>query len=52
MNSEEFVNPPSRVAIFEEMREEQMTLFKQRTSVCKSIDVCPPTEFSKKFIEM
>lgn len=28
-----------------------MTLFKQRTSVCKSIDVCPPTEFSKKFIE-
>ena len=30
MNSEEFVNPPSRVAIFEEMREEQMTLFNQR----------------------
>ena len=27
MNSEEFVNPPSRVTIFEEMREEQMTLF-------------------------
>ena len=28
-----------------------MTLFQQRTSVCKAIDVCPPTEFSKKFIE-
>ena len=28
MNSEEFVNPPSRVSIFEEMREEQMMLFK------------------------
>ena len=27
MNSEEFVNPPSRVAIFKEMQEEQMTLF-------------------------
>ncbi len=51
MNSEEFVNPPSRVAIFEEMREEQMTLFNQRMSVLKSIDVCPPTDFTKKFIE-
>ena len=28
MNSEEFVNPPTRVAIYAEMREEQMTLFK------------------------
>ena len=28
MNSQEFVNPPSRVKIFDEMREEQMTLFK------------------------
>ena len=51
MNSEEFVNPPSRVAIFKEMQEEQMTLFNQRMSVIKAIDVCPPTEFTKKFIE-
>jgi hypothetical protein len=28
MNSEEFVNPPTRVSIFDEMREEQMTLYK------------------------
>ena len=51
MNSEEFVNPPSRVAIYEEMREEQMTLFNQRMAIIKSIEVCPPTEFTKKFIE-
>jgi len=51
MNSEEFVNPPSRVSIFEEMREEQMMLFKQRMSVVKSLDNCPPTEFAKKFVE-
>lgn len=51
MNSEEFVNPPSRVEIFSDMREEQMTLFKQRMDVIKFIDVCPPTEFTKKFIE-
>ena len=51
MNSEEFVNPPSRVGIFSEMQEEQMTLFNERMSVIKSIDVCPPTEFMKKFIE-
>ena len=38
MNSEEFVNPPSRVAIFEEMREEQMTLFTQRTKVMQALD--------------
>ena len=51
MNSEEFVNPPSRVSIFEEMREEQMMLFKSRMSVVKSLDNCPPTEFAKKFVE-
>lgn len=51
MNSEEFVNPPSRVAIFKEMRDEQMTLFKQRISVLKAIEVCPPTEFTKRFVE-
>ena len=28
MNSQEFVNPPSRVQIFTEMKEEQMVLFK------------------------
>ena len=51
MNSEEFVNPPTRVAIFNEMREEQMTLYKQRMSVITALDCCPPTEFTKKFVE-
>ena len=51
MNSEEFVNPPSRVAVFDEMKEEQMMLFKQRMSVIKAIETCPPTEFTKKFVE-
>jgi len=51
MNSEEFVNPPTRVTIFDEMREEQMTLYKQRMSVVTALDCCPPTEFTKKFVE-
>ena len=51
MNSEEFVNPPSRVAIFNEMRDEQMGLFKLRMSVISAIDTCRPTEFTKKFVE-
>ena len=51
MNSEEFVNPPTRVSIFDEMREEQMTLYKQRMSVVTQLDLCPPTEFTKKFVE-
>lgn len=45
------MNPPSRVAIFEEMREEQLTLFKQRMALIGEIDTCPPTEFTKKFVE-
>ena len=28
-----------------------MMLFKQRMSVIKAIDTCPPTEFTKKFVE-
>jgi len=28
-----------------------MTLFNMRMSVIKAIDTCPPTEFTKKFIE-
>lgn len=31
MNSEEFVNPPSRAGIMTEMKEEQMKLYEQRT---------------------
>lgn len=30
MNSEEMVNPQSRVQLFEELKEEQMTLYRQR----------------------
>ena len=51
MNSEEFVNPPSRVVIFEEMKEEQMTLFKQRMSIVTELDSCSPTEFTVNFVK-
>lgn len=50
MNSEEFVNPPSRVAIFEEMKEEQMTLYKQRLQIINALDSQRPPEFTVKFV--
>jgi hypothetical protein len=50
MNSEEFVNPPSRVAIFEEMRAEQMTLFENRMRILKSLDNQRPTSMTKLFV--
>ena len=51
MNSEEFVNPPSRVAIFNEMKEEQQTLFEARLSIINDLNNQRPTEFSKKFVQ-
>jgi hypothetical protein len=51
MNSEEFVNPPTRVAIFSDMSEEQMTLFKDRMSIIKELDNKTPTDFTLKFVQ-
>lgn len=51
MNSEEFVNPPTRVAIFNEMKEEQQTLFEARMSIIAELNNQRPTEFSKKFVQ-
>ena len=50
MNSEEFVNPPSRVAIFDEMKEEQITLYKQRLSIISALDNQRPSEYTVKFV--
>ena len=50
MNSEEFVNPTSRVAIFKEMQQEQSTLFEARLSIINFLNTQRPTEFSKKFV--
>ena len=50
MNSEEFVNPLSRVAIFDEMRTEQMTLFENRMKILKSLDNQRPTSMTKLFV--
>lgn len=50
MNSAEFVNPPSRVKIFKEMREEQMTLFENRMKVLRSLQSERPTSMTKQFV--
>lgn len=47
MNSTEFVNPPSRVAIFKEIRSEQMTLFENRMKILTNLSVEPPTGMTK-----
>lgn len=43
MNSLKFVNPPSRVAIFAEIQEEQIALFDQRIKIINELDNCRPT---------
>ena len=51
MNSEEFVNPPTRVTIFNEMKEEQRILYDARVSIITELNNQRPTEFSKKFVQ-
>ena len=50
MNSAEFVNPVSRVKIFKEMRDEQMTLFENRMRIITSLDSERPTGMTKQFV--
>lgn len=42
MNSLEFVNSKSRQEIFNDMREEQMSLFKQREAIVKKLESTRP----------
>jgi len=51
MNSSEFVNPASRIAIFEEMREEQMSLYNRRTDLLTQLDSSRPTILDKTFVQ-
>lgn len=50
MNSSKFVNPESRIAIFAEMREEQMHLYKQRYDLLNQLDTVRPTVLTKTFV--
>jgi hypothetical protein len=50
LNSGEFVNPKTRIKIFEEMREEQMKLFDQRSEIIKQMEASRPTSLNKNFI--
>lgn len=51
MNSEQFVNPPTRVAIFEEVRTEQMNLYQQRMKIIQELETVRPTALTKKFVD-
>ena len=50
MNSSEFVNPKSRVAIFKELRDEQMTLFENRMKIMNSFNSERPSGMTKAFV--
>jgi regulator of PEP synthase PpsR (kinase-PPPase family) len=50
MNSSKFVNPETRIAIFEEIREEQMHLYKQRFDLLNQLDTVRPTVLAKSFV--
>lgn len=43
MNSLQFVNPPTRVAIFNEIKQEQSALFEQRMQIINELENCRPT---------
>lgn len=51
LNSSEFVNPKTRTKIFDDMREEQMKLFDQRSEIIKHMEASRPTTLNKIFIQ-
>ena len=50
MNGVVFVNPKSRQEIFEEMREEQMNLFNQRSSIINELNMTRPTALNANVV--
>lgn len=50
MNTPKFVNPESRIKIFEEVREEQQSLHKQRIKIISELDNCRPTHLTAAFV--
>jgi len=50
MNSPEFVNPKTRIAIFKEVKAEQMNLYQRRSSLLKDLDISRPTMLNKAFV--
>lgn len=50
MNSSEFVNPKSRISIFDDIRDEQMKLYNQRSDLLQQLDIVRPTVLTKNFV--
>ena len=50
LNSKEFVNPDSRVAIFRQMKEEQQKLFQQRVSLIEQLNETHPKFLTKELV--
>lgn len=50
MESSEFVNPPSRVQIFKEFKDEQKQIFELRLSLLQAVEVVRPTMLTEAFV--
>lgn len=50
MNSLKFVNPKSRIEIFNEIQEEQRSLFEQRMSIISELDNERPTQLTVAYV--
>jgi hypothetical protein len=50
MNSSKFVNPPTRVEIFEEIQSEQQSLFQERMKIVTELDNTRPTQLTVAFV--
>lgn len=51
MNSDEFVNPRTRTIIFQDIKDEQMKLYNQRSDLLQQLAVVRPTLLNKTFVE-
>jgi hypothetical protein len=50
MNTPKFVNPQSRIEIFERVREEQKSLHQHRIKIISELDNCRPTQLTAAFV--
>jgi Domain of unknown function (DUF4455) len=52
MESKRYVNPKSRVEIFDRLKSEQLRVFNQRMEYVRTLDTTPSNKLSKDFVAL
>ena len=50
LNSQEFVNPPSRISIFRRLKEEQLSVFNTRMELLRQLEETKIPHLSKQYV--